>query len=170
MSAAEMRETERALLEAYYDGELRRFSRWRFERRLRRSHALQRALAELEALGAWVRESEPALASPDLWDGIVRQLPALDARRREAESPRIAAGGLAPWLRPVGAVAAAAALVIALAIGLESGDTASSSVVRWLDSGSRSVVVWQGDADMTVIWVLDGSSQGARRTDDRATI
>ena len=170
MSAAEIRDRERSALEAYHDGELRGLARWRFERRLGRSLALQQALAELDQLGVWVRESEPALASPDLWDDIARQLAAADAARRESAPARPAVPGFAPWLRPAGALAATAALVVALAIGLQSGDTASQSVVHWLDGGSRSVVVWEGDADMTVIWVLDGSSEGASRAVDRATI
>jgi len=49
-----------AALHAYCDGELGAFARWRFERRLARSEALQIQLEELRRLGDWVRESEPA--------------------------------------------------------------------------------------------------------------
>src|SRR5262249_10351378 len=62
------------LLNAYRDGELSRFTRWRFERRLRHSPDLQRALAELERVGDWVRASEAESPGADLWDAIALRL------------------------------------------------------------------------------------------------
>ena len=75
---------DEATLQAYYDGELGPWARWRFERRLERFPELRRELADLAALGDLVRESEAALAAPDLWEGIARRLPAVDAERAEA--------------------------------------------------------------------------------------
>ena len=76
-----MSELERDLqqLQRYHDGDLTGFERALFERRLRRSPALQDELRALEGLSGWIGEAgldEPA-ASPDLWDGIARALPAI---------------------------------------------------------------------------------------------
>ncbi len=73
-------------------------------------------------------------------------------------------GGFAPlaWLvRPLGAavVVAAAALVFALI----SGDNAASGVVRWIDSGDHSVMVLEGDEEVTIIWVLGDASTSPRQ-------
>ncbi len=156
-------------LHAYFDGELAGLARWRFERRLRRDASLRRELAGLARVRQLVRAAEAPVPEPDLWDAIALRLPAADASRREAaERPR--AGVLAPLLRPAGAVAAAALLVLAVAIGFWNGDTAPRSVVHWVDAGGRSVMLLEDDADMTVIWVLDGGSEGARRGGSRASV
>ena len=49
-------ERDERALHAYHDGELRGFARWRFERRLARSPALQRELRGLSELGRLLRE------------------------------------------------------------------------------------------------------------------
>jgi anti-sigma factor RsiW len=133
-------------LHAYHDGELRGLARWRFERRLARSPALRRELEALALMRELVREDEAAAPAPDLWEGIARRLPAEPAQDR-GWAP---AGGW--WLRPLGAVAVAAAA--ALVFVLVSGDNAAPGVVRWIDSGERNVVVLEGDEDVTIIWVL----------------
>src|SRR5262249_33577059 len=55
------------LLNAYCDGELSRFARWRFELRLRRSPELQRELAALSRVGEWVRQGHEESPRADLW-------------------------------------------------------------------------------------------------------
>ncbi len=154
-------------LHAYHDGELRGFARWRFERRLARFPELRRELEALALMRELVREGESRVPTPDLWEGISRRLPPAEGARparigdRETRERR---GGFAPlaWLvRPLGAaavVAAAAALVFALI----SGDNAAPGVVRWIDSGDRSVMVLEGDEDVTIIWVLGDASTPPR--------
>ncbi len=151
-------------LQAYHDGELRGLARWRFERRVRRSPALRRELAALARLGDLVRESEVQGRGPDLWERIEQRLPALDARRAEAE-PRL--GWLAPgsWLRPLGAVAVAAAAVVAVIVGVTGEPAPQGGVVRWLDAGGRSVMLLEDDEDsgVTIIWMLEDATEGASK-------
>jgi negative regulator of sigma E activity len=149
---------------AYHDGELRGLSRWRFERRVRRSPVLRRELEVLARVGGLVRESEVQGAGPDLWERIEQRLPALDARRAEAEQR---AGRLAPgsWLGPMGAAAVAAAAVFAVIFGVTSKPAPHAGVVRWLDAGGRSVMLLEDDDEsgVTIIWVLEGAAEGASR-------
>ena len=146
-----------------HDGELRGLARWRFERTLARSPELQRELESLRRLRALAVEADRAADAPDLWQGIARRLPALDAQRAgdvagsdRARETRWPAG----WLEPLGALTAAAAIAT-LVFALWSSDTAESSVVRWIDSGDRSVVVLEGDDEVTIIWVLGRAAEGA---------
>jgi hypothetical protein len=149
-------------LQAFHDSELGPLARWRFQRRLARSADLQRALRALEAVGECVRAGEAAVASPDLWQGIARGLDGIDAERAEAEwKARRAARWPLPW-KPVSALVVSAA-VLALAIGLFNRDTAPSGVVHWLDSGSRNVLVLDGERDVTVIWLLDSTPESTSR-------
>ncbi|MGH7338573.1 MAG: hypothetical protein ACREI7_13410, partial [Myxococcota bacterium] len=60
-------ERKAILLNAYRDGELSGFARWRFERRLRRSPELQRELAALVRVGDWVRASQADVGGADVW-------------------------------------------------------------------------------------------------------
>jgi len=153
---------ERAL-HAYHDGELKGWGRWRFERRLARSPELRRELEVLARMRELVRESQSQAPAPDLWGAIEQRLPAVDARRVEAER---AGGGLAAWLgsrlRPIGAAAAAAAAA-ALAIVLLSGDNPTEGVVRWIDGGGRSVMVLEGDEEVTIIWVIGSATESLSR-------
>jgi negative regulator of sigma E activity len=149
---------DREALEAYHDGELGGFARWRLERRLRRDPGLRRELAQLAALGDALREAAVQAPGPDLWDGIERGLRAEDARRDEAESEQARRGfGRRGWLvgAPLGA-AVAASLVLAVGLG-ERRAPPKVGVVRWVDAGKRNVMVLQDDADedATIIWVLD---------------
>ena len=150
-------------LHAYYDGELGGFARWRFERHLRRSSELQRELAALRRIGELVGQNEEQAGAPDLWDRIQLRLPAIDAQRAEREAP---ATSLVPggWLRPLGAVAAAAIAVVAVMSGVFDSSNPTAGVVRWMDSGGRAVLVLEGDvgSKTTIIWVLDeATSEGA---------
>jgi anti-sigma factor RsiW len=154
------------LLHAYHDGELSRLSRWRFERQLRRSPQLQRELAELRRLGDALRSREAARPGPDVWDALALRLPAEDARRAErgaAGAARAWGARESWWLKPVGALAVSAALVAALLLGTPGEPPAAGGVVRWIDSGGRSVMVLDDQPDTTIIWVLDGAAEGANR-------
>jgi anti-sigma factor RsiW len=141
---------------AYRDGELSRFERWLFERRLRRDPAAQRALAELDALGTFLRETDAAGPEPDLWESIRLRLPAADARLADAETVRSAGRG---W-RGIGylalGAAAAGAAALALFTSLESAPVAprpASGSVRWIDSRGHPMMVLRDDAEATIIWV-----------------
>ena len=48
-----------------------------------------------------------------------------------------------------------------------SPGVAPGGVVRWMDSGGRSVMVQEDDGQTgaTVIWLLDGATEGASRGD-----
>ena len=157
--------TARALeqLHAYHDGELGSVARWLFERRLRRSPELQRELEELAQIGSLVHASETRADEVDLWDRISLRLPAADAQRADETE---AASLLTPaWLRPLGAAALAAAVLVAVFFGSLDSPAPSERVVRWMDSGGRSVVVLddEADSDVTIIWILDGAAEAAAR-------
>jgi anti-sigma-K factor RskA len=169
MAAENGRGWDAATLQAYCDGELGAWARWRFERRLERSPELRRELAALAALGDLVRESEAAVAAPDLWEEIARRLPAVDAERAEAAWAGRRPGLLKWYLKPVGAVVAVGAVAVALAFALLTGETAPSGVVHWVDGGDRNVMVLDGEGDVTVIWVFDSVTEGASRGGWRAS-
>ena len=151
-------EDDERALHAYHDGELRGFSRWRFERRLGRSPALQRELRGIAELGGLLREREAQAPGPELWERIALRLPAADARREAELEARMRARRLG-WLAPLGA--AVATLVVAALIAeqlLMPAVTERAGVVRWMDSRGRSVMVLEEDEQnaTTVIWLLDG--------------
>ena len=138
------------LLNAYRDGELSRYARWRFERRLRRSPELQRELAALLRVGDWVRASDADAPGADLWDAIALRLPAIDARRveaGEAEPPGLG------WLAWPGFASALVAAVVAF-VWLAAPTPSRIGVVRWIDSGPRDVMVLQAAPDTTIVWVI----------------
>ena len=148
-------------LSAYYDGELRGLARWRLERRLRREPDLRSELAALERVGNLVRVAEAA-PQADLWDRIEQRLPAVDARRAD-EQATSGLGGPA-WWRPLGAATAAAALALAVYVGFSEAPEVSGGVIRWMDSGGRSVlVVDDAESDVTIIWLLEDAAEGAAR-------
>jgi hypothetical protein len=147
------------LVHAYRDGELSRLARWRFERRLRRSSALRRALAEIERTGAWVRAGRTEVPGPDLWEAVARRLPASDAERGQS---RLSSGlGRLAWPAAVVAAAGAAAAIV---LGWPARwESAPGGVVRWIDSGGRDVIVLESDPDTTIIWVLGSPGPEAAR-------
>ncbi len=150
-------------LGAYHDGELGGVERWLFKRRLRRSPELQQELEALDRIGGLVRASDTRADEVDLWDRISLRLPAADARR--AEKTETASFVAPAWLRPLGAAAVAAAALVAVFFGSLDTPAPSARVVRWMDSGGRSVMVLDDavDSDVTIIWILDGAVEGAAR-------
>jgi len=146
-----VREADALKVHAYHDGELGRFARWRFERRLERSPALRRELEAMAFLGDLAREADARDSEPDFWDAIALRLPAEDAHRgaeKSGERSRLW------WIGPAGAVVAAGLLALALVIGSRTGDTGGVGVVRWVDGGQRSVLVLEEEST-TIIWTLD---------------
>jgi anti-sigma-K factor RskA len=154
-----MTERDERRLHAYHDGELRGLARWRFERQLARSPALQKELRGLAELGLLLRERAAEAPGPELWDRIALRLPAEDARREAAASERQTARGFG-WLPPLGAAAAALAVVaLAAQQWLTAPALPQAGVVRWMDSRGRSVMVLEEDgrSEATIIWLLDGA-------------
>jgi anti-sigma factor RsiW len=155
------------LLHAYHDGELSRLARWRFERVLRRSPELRAELERLGELRDLLRARDAAEPAPDLWDAIALRLPAADARRDERASGATLgarpAAGLLWWIKPIGALAATAAVAGLLLYGGSWQETPATTgqVVRWIDSGERSVMVLDDVPDTTIIWVFDAKTEGA---------
>jgi anti-sigma factor RsiW len=159
--AAEGMGREERALHAYHDGELTGLRRWWFERRLSRSPELRAQLEMLEELAGLVGECDAGQPTVDLWDSIALRLPALDAQRAEVvERP----GGLfqASYLRPLAALAVTVALALALFLGIiDDGANPTPGVIRWLDTGGRSVMVLEEQEGATIVWLLDSSQEGA---------
>ena len=152
------------MLHAYHDGELRGLARWRFERELRRNPALRHELDQLSVLGDMLRDLDARESAPDLWDAIAGQLPAADARRGAGRAGALPRGaGLLWWLKPLGAVAATAAIAVVVLYGgfFQDSQDDAGGVVRWIDTGERGVMVLDDDPDTTIIWILDGITEGA---------
>ena len=174
------------LLQAYCDGALSRFARFRMEHKLRRSDELRRELAEWVELSRWVREldaAEPARVPPDSWSEIG---PALSAIDREIASNR--ATGVAGWFKADGVVrsfiernwgslaatGALAVLVLAVvSLDVEDGISApplpsignevASGSLRYLKTNGVSYVVARDADDVTIIWLMEpaGAPEGA---------
>ena len=175
-------------LGAYHDGELSRLRRWIFERRLARSAGLRADLEGLKRLSRYVQGSDPQPPSVDVWDQIAIHLPAIDDQfegqrqgvdrqrdRRDQPQHRGAEqrewrgmDWLAAYSRPLVAVAAGVALALALFLGImEDGAPQIPGVIRWLDTGGRSVIVLEDQEDVTIVWLLDAledeASEGGSR-------
>jgi len=161
-------ETQQRDLNAYHDGELNGLRRWMFERRLRRSPRLRAELQALERLTRCIQTSDPEPASVDVWDAIALRLPAIDAqsdalRRGAGARPTLAgADWRVAYFRPLAAVAVAAALALVLYLGvMQGGAPPVPGMIRWLDTGGRSVMVLEDQGDATIVWLLeDGASEG----------
>ena len=179
-------------LNAYHDGELSGLRRWIFQRRLSRSPSLRAELEALKRLAGWVQELDLQPPSVDVWDDIALRLPALDAqadgqrqrrdgqrqrrdeqRQRRAERrERSGMDWLAAYSRPVAAVAVSAALALALFLGImEDAAVPTPGIIRWLDTGGRSVMVLEDDqGDATIVWLLDAPEDGALEGGSREAV
>jgi len=147
-------------VQAFHDGELGWFGRWRVRKRLERDPEVRENLLGLQRLGDALREEfgsaegRDAAETPDLWSEIAGRLPAAGT-----------APGTSGWLpgwgstwdwRPAGAGLAAAALAGFLAFGQYGGGTGSApnaESIRWLDARGAPLMVLQDDAEATIIWV-----------------
>ena len=158
-----MTERDEARLHAYHDGELSALARWRFEREMRRRPALRGELASLRALRGALQDLDGSGTVPDLWDALATRLPS--SAVREPDRGRTREGRSAIWwLAPIGAAAATAAIVLAVLYGgLFATPSDRGGSVRWIDSEGQSVMVLDDDPDTTIIWILDGATEGASR-------
>ena len=175
-------------LNAYHDGELSGLRRWIFERRLARSPSLRAELEELKQLAGWVQGAGQASLSADVWDSIALRLPAIDAtlgeqrqrrgeqlpsrdeqrQRRDERRERRGKDWLAAYSRPLAAAAVSVALALALFLGImEDAAPPTPGIIRWLDTGGRSVMVLEDQGGATIVWLLDavedGISEGGSR-------
>ena len=128
----------------------------------------------MREVGELAREVDAEAETPDLWDQIALRLPSEELRREE---DRAEGEGREPaWLSglrrlrgsrlvPVGAVAALAltALLLTRFWATPEVGFANGGVVRWVDSGDRSIMVVEDDGQTgaTLIWLLDSTTEGA---------
>ena len=168
-------------LNAYHDGELSGLRRWLFERRLSRSPRLRSELEELKRLARWVQGADVQPPSADVWGDIALRLPAIDAqfneqrqRRNEQRQRRDERRGmdwLAAYSRPLAAAGVTAALALALFLGImEDAAHPTSGIIRWLDTGGRSVMVLEDQGDATIIWLLDALDDGISEGESREAV
>jgi anti-sigma factor RsiW len=151
-------------LEAYHDGELSGFSRWRVARHLGACPHCRSEVEGLRAIAGLMREQEAAAPpAPDLWAAISARLPAIDAALAQREAPAERQRSLrerrgwAALLGPLpvgmgGLAVAAVAIVLWLRL---PGPLVRDDVVEELDAMGRSVAVLPSDDKSTIIWVLD---------------
>jgi anti-sigma factor RsiW len=175
-------------LNAYHDGELSGLRRWIFERRLSRSPSLRAELEELKRLTRWVQGMGPQPPSVDVWEDVALRLPAIDAqfaeqRQGRAEQRQGSAeqrqgraewrgmDWLAAYSRPLAAAGVTAALALALFLGImEDAAPPTSGVIRWLDTGGRSVMVLEDQGDATIVWLLDALDDGISEGESREAV
>ncbi len=178
-------------LNAYHDGELSGLRRWVFERRLARSPGLRAELEALKRLARCIQELGPQPPSVDVWDQIAIRLPAIDAdfegqrqaldgqshgrdeqRQRGAEQREWRGmDWLAAYSRPLAAVAVSVALALALFLGImEDAAPPTAGIIRWLDTGGRSVIVLEDQEDVTIVWLLDALEDGASEGGSREAV
>ncbi len=154
-------------LQAYLDGELGWWKRRRVEARVRRAPAQRRELELQREIGRAARESETGIVTPSLWDGLSSRLAAIDAEiEAEPRTTWAAVSRLLPGWRPLGAATLAAAAALAWVMVLRaptpvppaapSLGEVGSGVVRYLDTGGRSVMLMQETKGVTIIWLMDG--------------
>lgn len=155
-------------LNAYHDGELTGLRGWIFERRLGRSPRLRAELEALKRLTRCVQALDSRPPSLDVWGEIALRLPAIDAQsdeQRQRRAEQRAWRGmdwLAAYSRPLAAVAVTVALALALFLGImEDGVPPTPGMIRWLDTGGRSVMVLEDQGDATIVWLLDALEDGA---------
>jgi len=164
-------------LNAYHDGELSGLRRRIFEGRLARSPQLRSELEELKRLARWVQQLDLQPPGVDVWDDIALRLPAIDAdrdgQRQRLDEQRGWRGmdWLADYSRPIAAVAVSVALALALFLGImEDAAPPIPGMIRWLDTGGRSVMVLEDQADATIVWLLDAPESGASKGGSREAV
>ncbi len=171
-------------LNAYHDGELSGLRGWIFERRLARSPGLRAELEALKRLSRCVQELGPQPPSVDVWDEVALHLPAIDAQfeeqRQGLKGQRQGGAGLPAWRRmdwlaaysrPLAAVAVSVALALALFLGImEDAAPPTAGIIRWLDTGGRSVIVLEDQDDATIVWLLDALEDGASEGGSREAV
>jgi len=151
-------------LEAFHDGELAGFERWRVSRHVAACARCRGDLETLREIAGLVRDEEGAAGpGPDLWASIAARLPAIDAELGLRAVPDVAPlpvrerRGWAALLGPLpigmgGLAAAAIALVLYLRVPVA---VPLDDVVEELDTMGRPVAVLPSDDKSTIIWVLD---------------
>ncbi len=78
---------------------------------------------------------------------------------------------LAAYARPLVAVAASVALALAFFLGImEDSAPQIPGVIRWLDTGGRSVIVLEDQDDATIVWLLDALEDGASEGGSREAV
>ena len=78
---------------------------------------------------------------------------------------------LLAYSRPLVAVAAGVALALALFLGImEDGAPPTPGIIRWLDTGGRSVIVLENQDDATIVWLLDALEDGASEGGSREAV
>jgi anti-sigma factor RsiW len=159
-------------LNAYHDGELKGLRLWAFERRLSSSPRLRAELEELRRVARWVQASDSDVRDIDVWDDIALRLHGIDAERSERPSgQRSGLDWLVAYVRPISAVAVMAALALALFLGIMDGDAPTPpGMIRWLDTGGRSVMVLEDEGDATIVWLLEAPEEGAAEGGSREAV
>ena len=156
-------------LDLYYDGELRGFRKWRFERLLRRNPGLRRELETRGQVGALLREAAPEPEAPDLWAGIAAEIAVADGPRRGTVSEATPSAWL-EWLQPLrlGPVLVGAAAILAFLIVPPSDDPVvhAQGVVRSIVSKGKPVVVLDDSDEATIIWFMDNDVEAAEEVVD----
>jgi len=176
-----MTERDREQLHRYHDGELAGFERWRFERRLKRSEALQTELASIRDLSLQIAEAraggdlDAGTDSPDLWASIAAALPAIDAqvegeRARGAVRTREPAvedraglfGGPIPtWALGSAALASAVALLLLLPPSMPQtgGDRVTSAAIAPMVLASPAGAVRYLDSGGQSVMVIEDPAE-----------
>jgi anti-sigma factor RsiW len=167
-------------LNAYHDGELGGLRRWIFERRLARSPQLRAELEELKRVSQWVQDLDPQPTRVDVWDEVALRLPAIDAQNQEQRKGRdewreprawLGMDWLAAYSRPIAAVAVSTALALALFLGImENVAPPAPGMIRWLDTGGRSVMVLEEQGGATIVWLLDAPEDGVLEGGSREAV
>jgi anti-sigma factor RsiW len=114
-----------------------------------------------------VEQRQRGAEQPQRPDGQPQRLDGHPRRRDEQREWR-GMGWLAAYSRPLTAAAVTAALALALFLGImEEAAPPTPGIIRWLDTGGRSVMVLEDQGDATIVWLLDaledGISEGGSR-------
>ena len=161
-------EREAMDLQAYLDGELSAWRRFRVERRLARDPDARRELGTLREMGGLVRETveESQAATGDVWSAIEGRLAVTPAPTVEGASD---AAGRAPlrWGAGLAGVGAALALTLLVFGDPDGGPSEAARVlapgsVEWLDTGGEATMVLQDDDEATIIWVVSDAAEATR--------